>query len=219
MDIGEKIGLLIIKDKIKQGRRWYYLCQCKSGNEKLIRCDSFSKKNPTLSCGCLRKETQFKRKDITGIKYGRLTAIEYTGKGRAQGEIWKCVCECGNIVERTKDSLVNNNNIVSCGCRTQEMYRENAKLANKKLKETDWIEGTAISKITREKLLKNNTSGVTGVSWCSSRKKWVAQIEFKGKHYSLGRYEDKEKAIEIRKEAEEKLFGEFLEWYNSRKKK
>lgn len=44
-----------------------------------------------------------------------------------------------------------------------------------------------------------------------SRNKWLAQIEFKGKHYYLGRYANKEDAREAREKAEKEMFGKFLE--------
>lgn len=64
-------------------------------------------------------------------------------------------------------------------------------------------------------MLKNNTSGIRGVSWDSHKQKWVAQIGFKGKNYHLGRYAKKEDAAKARKEAEENLFGNFLEYYQN----
>jgi hypothetical protein len=83
------------------------------------------------------------------------------------------------------------------------------------------VEGTNIPVISRTTLKSNNTSGVTGVQWDSSRNKWRATITFKKKIYHLGRFEKDKKndAIKIRKEAEKKLFGEFLEWYESIKNK
>ena len=67
--------------------------------------------------------------------------------------------------------------------------------------------------ISEKKMLKNNTSGIRGVSWDSHKQKWLAQIRFKGKNYHLGRYVKKEDAAKARKEAEENLFGNFLEYY------
>jgi len=49
---------------------------------------------------------------------------------------------------------------------------------------------------------KNNTSGITGVSWCSSSKKWKAYIKVKTKTVTLGRFVKKQKAIAVRKAAE-----------------
>lgn len=51
-----------------------------------------------------------------------------------------------------------------------------------------------------------NTSGVRGVSWIASRKKWAAHITHAGKAYNLGRYATKEDAISARKAAEKVMF-------------
>lgn len=49
----------------------------------------------------------------------------------------------------------------------------------------------------------DNSSGVTGVSWSRSRKKWVAQIGLPGpKTKSLGRFDIFEEAVAARKKAE-----------------
>tara|TARA_R110000765_G_C18627492_1_gene572477 strand:+ start:64 stop:594 length:531 start_codon:yes stop_codon:yes gene_type:complete len=59
------------------------------------------------------------------------------------------------------------------------------------------------------KFQRNNTSGVTGVCWLKKRKRWVAQIKINGKPMWVGSYVNKEDAMQARKEAEKKYFGEF----------
>ena len=54
----------------------------------------------------------------------------------------------------------------------------------------------------------NNTSGVRGVSWDNTRKKWVAQLGF-NKNMLLGIFNNKDDAVKVRKEAELKYFGEY----------
>jgi hypothetical protein len=54
------------------------------------------------------------------------------------------------------------------------------------------------------RLLKNNTSGQTGVYWFKYKKRWLAKIIIKGKVLTLGYYRNKEDAINARKAAEEK---------------
>lgn len=47
------------------------------------------------------------------------------------------------------------------------------------------------------------------------KNQWRAEIGYKYKHYYLGSFKEKEKAIEIRKIAEQKIAnGSFEEWYN-----
>lgn len=63
----------------------------------------------------------------------------------------------------------------------------------------------------------NNKSGVTGVSWDKKSNKWVVHISYNGKDHNLGAYFDFNEAVKIRKEAEEKYFGEYS-YDNSMKK-
>lgn len=58
-------------------------------------------------------------------------------------------------------------------------------------------------------IYKNNTSGVTGVSWYKQSGKWKAQIQNNKKKISLGYFINKEDAIIARLMAEKKYFGEF----------
>lgn len=205
--IGNKINMLTIIDSERRNKKTYYLCKCECGNEKWIRADSVTRE-VQRSCGCLRKKTQFKHKDLTGVKFGRLTVLEDLGKIDKQ-YFCKCQCECGNI-KIIKSKLLISKHTKSCGCLADESVINNQRLAFKKFKEKYLVEGTSLSLIKREKPIKSNKSGVTGVSWDKQREKWVAQIIFKGKHYNLGRYDNKEDAIKARKYAEEKLHKEFL---------
>ena len=56
-----------------------------------------------------------KPENIKGQKFGRLTALERTGKNKGRVSIWECVCECGNkhtaIISQLK-----NGDVKSCGC-------------------------------------------------------------------------------------------------------
>ena len=54
-------------------------------------------------------------------------------------------------------------------------------------------------------LLKNNTSGVTGVSWHAQSQRWQAGIKDGGKRISLGNHYQKWDAICARKSAEYKF--------------
>jgi len=58
-------------------------------------------------------------KDLTGQKFGRLTVIEKTGKGRDGHAVWKCFCGCGNIIE-VRGSHLLSGHTKSCGCLNEE---------------------------------------------------------------------------------------------------
>ena len=53
-------------------------------------------------------------------------------------------------------------------------------------------------------MLKNNTSGIKGLSWDKARLKWAAQIKVNGKNISVGRFRNKVDAANARWEAEKK---------------
>ena len=72
------------------------------------------------------------------------------------------------------------------------------------------MKGTNIYVISTDKPYKNNKSGVKGVRYEPSRKKWRADIRVNYKAILIGRYDTFEEAVKHRKEAEEKYFGEFL---------
>lgn len=164
-------------------------------------------------CGCLVAKTQFKQKDLTGERFGRLEAVKATGERDPYNGsvIWLCRCDCGKFKKVSARSL-KNGSVASCGCLGRENSSKNGKIYGKKIVDDYCIAGTNVNNLTA-KIPKNNTSGHKGVSWNSSKNKWVAQIEFQGKHYYLGRFSQKEDAIKAREEAEKKMFGNFLEWY------
>jgi hypothetical protein len=69
-----------------------------------------------------------KRKDITGQKFGRLTAIERVEdyvfpKSGCHLSKWRCKCECGKEVDVAISSL-KNGNTKSCGCLQKELHRK-----------------------------------------------------------------------------------------------
>jgi hypothetical protein len=53
--------------------------------------------------------------DITGNKYGKLTAIKYLYSNQTKKRIWQFICDCGNIIERHNGD-VKTGGIKSCGC-------------------------------------------------------------------------------------------------------
>lgn len=215
MKIGDKVGMLTLLQKKREKNRTYYYCRCDCGTEKWIRADTIGKS--TISCGCYnKKNNSLKPKDLTNKTFGYLKAIKPTESKVSNGSIiWECVCKCGNICYIAASDLTRGR-VRSCGCLVKEKTMDKA--TEQHLKK-NIVDHTNVPVITRKTLQSNNTSGVTGVRWDSTRNKWIAVITFKKKVYYLGRYTKKEDAIKARKKAEKELFGPFLEWYNKNIKK
>ena len=58
-------------------------------------------------------------------------------------------------------------------------------------------------------IYKNNTSGVKGVWRHKVNQKWIAQISYKDKKYSLGSFANKDEAERVVRAKREELHGEF----------
>lgn len=148
-----------------------------------------------------------RRVERIGKKFNKLTVL---GKKREKGHTYYyCRCECDNKVWVRDDCLISGKT-KSCGC----LQEGNIRKAFEKNIEKNIVNNTNLAMIRRKKLIASNASGVTGVRWDKISDKWAVEIQFKKKRYFLGRYEDKGKAIQVRKTAEEKLFGKFLKDYN-----
>lgn len=202
---GQKFGRLTAIERTgeKKGTSFVWRCRCDCGKETMVTSNSLLSGN-TRSCGCLREET--KRSgfhDIAGQRFGRLLAVEPVEKRSGGSVIWKCRCDCGRESEHAVKALVSGK-AQSCGC---------SRLENDALQRTlHYIDGTCVEFLENMgKLRSDNTSGYPGLKWV--RGKWQVRITFKKKGYYLGTYADKEEAIRVRKEAEQRVFGEFLDWY------
>lgn len=59
-------------------------------------------------------------KDITGMKFGMLTAMSYIGKYKNSGKAgWRCLCDCGEIYVIDVGSL-SSGHTTTCGCMGRE---------------------------------------------------------------------------------------------------
>ena len=67
----------------------------------------------------------------------------------------------------------------------------------------------------RQRLNRNNTSGVTGVYWDKQKGKWRAKIRVNDKLIHLGLFTDKADAIAARQQAEQQHYGEYAPTHHS----
>lgn len=61
--------------------------------------------------------------DLRGQKYGRLTVIEFVGNDKHYNSLWKCQCDCGNIITINSNRL-RTGNTKSCGCALTDCLRK-----------------------------------------------------------------------------------------------
>ena len=203
---GRRFGSLVAEAKeppYGDGKtRWKCICDC--GNTYITTSYAL-RKGKAKSCGCSR------RKDITGLRFGKLTAIERTERyvvyNNRKKFLWKCVCDCGETVYRLPEKLRKNTNYACNKCTHQMVVSAMSEKAG-------FVEGTQLSKIVSSKSGVHNTSGVRGVFFNNRTQKWRAMLCFKGINHYLGEYKDINDAIEARKLGEEKYFEPFLKEHN-----
>lgn len=123
--VGQRFGRLTVvafDHRARNGSMWR--CKCDCGGEKIARIDSLTSGN-TTSCGCFHAEriAEANRLDITGLVFGKLTAVRQSGRTVRNSVEWVCRCSCGGqrlaLVARLMAGLV-----VSCGCakNDEEVY-------------------------------------------------------------------------------------------------
>ena len=208
---GRVFGHLTVKKRLpnRKGRSWW-LCSCDCGGEKAVTAHDL-KAGKVKSCGCLIHSPKRSIIDISGQRFGRLTALHPTERRDRHGSVyWACRCDCGNEREVSEDSL-RSGNCKSCGC----LNRENHMKIQGRLHRVD---GTCIEFLEKRKSRKDNKSGFRGVFRLANGKYRVS-IGFRGKRISLGCYDKYEDAVRARLEAEEQIHGSFLEKYHQWEKK
>lgn len=65
-------------------------------------------------------------KDITGMRFNRLTVIEQAGRDKYGKILWRCKCDCGNVTVTHGRDLVNGR-CKSCGCIKNATKREDGR--------------------------------------------------------------------------------------------
>lgn len=136
--IGRRFGKLVVISRAPDhiiptsGNRdimWNCVCDC--GNHCVVRGTNL-RSGDARSCGCTRSTSNLKHGliDLTGLKFGRWTVLNYEGRRKEpRGRfttLWHCRCDCGNEKIITGSSLRNGLSL-SCGCLKLEKLSEKSK--------------------------------------------------------------------------------------------
>ena len=214
-------------DFIYSGKRrsaWY--CKCSCGNEKELLVLGYSLKiGHTKSCGCLSAEkgNENNSYDLTG-NYGLCTMKDgntfifdiedyelinkYTWHLVGRGYVGTDIVLYDGDNKRHQKTLqlhrliMNVHNIEWNRCVVDHI---NGNILDNRKKNLRVV--TQSQNGMNSKLSDNNTSGVAGVS--KSGNKWTAYIRLNKERIYLGIYDDFDDAVNARKKAEEKYFGEY----------
>ena len=123
---GKKIGNLTILYRVKNGcptgTRWKCLCDC--GNITYHYATNLLNDKYSHSCGCQSKRGENlkisgyhgqNKIDITGQKFGRLTALKDSSERKGGEVVWLCQCDCGSLL-KVRSYDLRRGHTSSCGC-------------------------------------------------------------------------------------------------------
>ncbi len=208
---GRIYGQLTVLYRVEnKGGRTCWRCRCTCGNEKDVTAHDL-KAGKVKSCGCLAYSPGRNRVDITGRRFGRLTALYPTEKRDRRGSVyWHCRCDCGNETDVTETHLVHGN-YRSCGC----LNLENQQKISEKLHH---IDGTCVEILEKRKHRNDNKSGFRGV-YKTKNGRYRVDIGFQRKRFYIGSYDSFYEAVEMRLRAEHILHDRFVEEYYEWKKR
>ena len=174
-----------------------------------------------------------KFKDLSGMKFGKLNVVKLSNRNNHGKIVYECNCDYDKIKNYCWRSD-NDNYIISYDTKLNNystiwMHRIILNLNDKNL-EVDHKNHnkndnrkinlrvlTHAQNGKNQSLSKNNKSGTSDVCWHKSTQKGQARICVNNKRIYLGCFSDINEAIKVRKEAEEKYFGEYS--YNNSMKK
>lgn len=231
--LGQRFGRLVViaeSDSIYYPKTKRYntawLCECDCGNTKIVLTTCLIR-GKTKSCGCLLKELldTENRRPNKFVLHGNYY-IGYDKRGnefRFDKEDFDIVSQyCWNVNSRgyvttrpdsDKKKIILHRLVLGIGNSsypivdhinhdTSDCRKCNLRIVSYQMNSMNIG------------LRPNNSSGVTGVRWRNKDKKWSARIKVNYKEIHLGVYNTFEEAVQARKDAEEKYFGEYS-YFNS----
>lgn len=223
---GQRFGSLVALKKVpppnnvKNKTKSYWLCKCDCGNQKVIS-QYHLKSGNISSCECLQKKRisefnsnakkKYNNYDLESEEYG--VGYDVNGKqfifDKDDFEKFKKYCwhicrgyavtevEKGNTLYLHKLILENFEDVDHINGNTLDNRKSNLRKA------------THQQNMMNQKIHKNNTSGVSGVTFNKRNQCWVARIGYRMKRIYLGSFSNYEDAVKARKEAEKKYFKEW----------
>lgn len=120
--VGKRYGhLTVLKVDNNKTDKLSLICKCDCGKIISVNASNLSEKGGQRSCGCTRGTA--KRKDITGIKFGELVAIEPIKDKNKKDVVWNCLCSCGNYTTVQANNLISGHT-QSCGCKKEKQLKD-----------------------------------------------------------------------------------------------
>lgn len=121
---GFRVGKLTVVSDTGARKSGYTVWHCACGCGGSLELDTRTLQRGTVrDCGC---ETRVKpgQRDLSGQRFGMLTALEPTGQRSASGAtVWRCACDCGGEVLAGATQLTGGYR-KSCGCLSRPQRKD-----------------------------------------------------------------------------------------------
>lgn len=226
---GQRFGRLTVmyeaEPKYTSGgnRKVVWHCKCDCGNEKDISSSEL-RKGYTKSCGCYNRDVARERMHLQNKKYNKydLTGEYGIGWDSKGNEFWfdledyelirdYCWHKHRNYFEATDTNHKNIflHKLIMNDLENQYDIDRIDTLNHQDNRKQNLRKCTRRENNRNCRLQKNNKSGVCGVKWHKRDKIWESVIRVNYKDIYLGRFDDFNLAVEARKKAEERYFGEW----------
>jgi len=209
---GKRFGKLIVieKDKRRNKGSAKWICQCDCGVVKPVAATELMYGN-TKSCGCLRSESKVKYTNTEGFVIGETMNGDIF---KIDADDFELISEYnwysdgdGYIVSRINNKRTFLSRFIMNPREDQVVDHINHDIFDNRKCNLRLL--TLSQNAMNRRIHSNNTSGVKGVHYHKTKKKWCAYICVNRKQITLGAYDSKEVAVLARKEAEIKYFGEY----------
>lgn len=221
----------VIKDSGKRNKNgaklWECECDCSRGVIHLIPTTSLNN-GSSKSCGCYHKEISSKTMRETFKKYNTYDlsgecGVGYTSKGekfyfdledydKIKDYCWY-INNIGYVITNVYDFNKGHTAVlfhrIVMNCLNDKISVDHINHKTNDNRKSNLRLVTQSQNLMNRSVGKNNTSGVTGVSFDNHSRKWSAEIKIDGEKKALGHFENFEDAVKARKKAEKELFGDF----------
>ncbi len=112
---GHRFGSLTAVEPTERRKNGYTVWRCRCDCGKEIELDTRCIKRGTVTdCGC-RTVVKPGQKDVTGQRFGKLTALYPLPEHGYGNTLWHCRCDCGNEIDAPLHQLTIGHR-KSCGC-------------------------------------------------------------------------------------------------------
>lgn len=204
---------------------WYCVCDCQMSlpeeEREIITVQGRKlREGLTTSCGCIRRLRHKKqnRYEVNGDvvtmydSKGYSFLIDFDDLDRVKEHCWKVnkrgyVTSVSPMINGKRTYMSLQRFITRCSDKTMVVDHINHNTSDNR--KCNLRICTPSQNLFNVKPTAYNKSGVRGVRFSKTENKWVVGFTLEGKHRVVGRFDNIADAIKLRKQYEEKYFGEY----------